>query len=65
MLADERADRSKDQNGVCFIESIKDLPKVDAVFLVEEGRSNGQQYSFARRKRAIVQHLSERDFFTI
>src|SRR6266850_5885551 len=61
LLADERANRSKDQSGVCFIESIKDLPEVDAVFLVEERCSNGQQYSFARRKRAIVQHPSERD----
>ena len=65
MLADERVDRSKDQHGVCFIESIKDLPKVDAVFSVEERCSNGQQYSFARGKRAFVQDLPERNLLTI
>jgi hypothetical protein len=65
LLANERPNRSKDQNGVCFIESVKDFLEVDAVLSVEERFSDGQQYSFNRGKRAVVQDLSERDLFTI
>ena len=64
-LSNERSNRSKDQIGVGFVEPIKDFPEVDAVFRVEERGSDGQQYSFARGKGAIVQDFPERDLFTI